>query len=118
MLKVETHVEKPERARALLLMRLAVGTMEAIDRRRLYELLELIVRLLEQPGVTGREVRNLVEQRRAEATRLVTNTPQRDRIEHAPRAYLLTQSAAAVARQVRLLDHLPGRHEARVALDW
>ena len=39
-----------------------------------YELLELIVRLLEQPGVTGLEVRNLVEQRRAEATRLVAKT--------------------------------------------
>jgi [protein-PII] uridylyltransferase len=41
---------------------------------------------------------------------------QQSRVEHAPRAYLLSQPAASVARQVRLLDHLPGRREARVAL--
>jgi Kef-type K+ transport system membrane component KefB len=116
VLKVATHVETPERARALFLMSLALGSLEAIDRRRLYELLDLIVRLLEQPGVTGLEVRNLVEQRRAEATRLVAHPSQRERIEHAPRAYLLSQPAFAVARQVQLLDRLPGRHEARVAL--
>lgn len=116
ILKLASHLERPERAYALYLMSLGLGPLETVERARLDELLELIGELLEQPSVTGLDARNLVEQRRAEAMRLVTGTGQQNRIEHAPRAYLLSQTAEAVARQVRLLDHLPGRHEARVAL--
>ncbi len=116
VLKLATHVETPERARALTVMSLALGPLDAIDRRRLFELLDLIISLLEQPSVTGLAARNLVEQRRNEAVRLVQDPLQRNRIEHAPRAYLLSQTAVALARQVQLLDHLPRRNEARVAL--
>jgi Kef-type K+ transport system membrane component KefB len=116
VLKLASHLELPERARALYLMSLAIGELEPVERARLDELYSLTIAMLEQPGVTGLEARNLVEQRRAEALRLVTGEREKNRIEHAPRAYLLSQTADAVARQVRLLDHLPGRHEARVAL--
>ena len=63
--------------------------------------------------LTGLDARNLVEQRRAEAMRLVADAPgSADRIEHAPRAYLLARARTAVARQVRLLDHFRRRNEA------
>lgn len=116
VLKLASHLERPERARALYLMSLALAPLDRVERSRLDELYSLVMEMLERPSVTGLEVRNLVEQRRAEAMRLVSGEPQKNRIEHAPRAYLLSQSAEAVARQVRLLDHLPGRNEARVAL--
>jgi [protein-PII] uridylyltransferase len=38
------------------------------------------------------------------------------RIRHAPRAYLLTQEAADVARQAALLEPLPSRSRARVGI--
>ncbi len=116
VLKLASHLERPERARALYLLSLALGDLEAVERARLDELYWLVMTMLEQPNVTGLEARNLVEQRRAETMRLVTEAMQRSRVEHAPRAYLLSQSAVAVARQVRLLDRQPGRNEARVAL--
>lgn len=116
VLKLASHLERPERARAVYLMSLALADLEPVERNRLDELFSLVVTMLEQPGVTGLEARNLVEQRRSEALRLVTGPLEQSRIEHAPRAYLISQPAAAVARQVRLLDRLPGRHEARVAV--
>jgi Kef-type K+ transport system membrane component KefB len=116
VLKLASHLERPERARALYVMSLALGPLDAVEQSRLDALMSLVVSLLDQPSVTGLEVRNLVEQRRAEAMRLVTVPREQDRIENAPRAYLLSQASEAVARQVRLLDRLPGRHEAFVAL--
>jgi Kef-type K+ transport system membrane component KefB len=116
VLKLASHLERPERARALYLLSTALGELEPVERSRMDELYWLVMTMLEQPNVTGLEVRNLVEQRRAETMRLVTDPTEQSRVEHAPRAYLLSQAAAAVARQVRLLDRPPGRNEARVAL--
>jgi Sodium/hydrogen exchanger family len=116
VLKLATHLERPERARALYKLSLAVAPLDPVERSRLDELLSLILALLEQPNLTGLDARNLVEQRRAEAIRLVASPLEKSRVEHAPRAYLLSQAADVVARQVRLLDHLPKRNEARVAL--
>jgi Na+:H+ antiporter len=116
VLKLATHLEQTERARALYLLSLGVGELEPVERARLDDLFMLIVTMLEQPSLTGLEARNLVEQRRSEAMRLVSDPAQQKRVEQAPRAYLLSQSADAVARQVRLLDRVPGRNEVRVAL--
>jgi Kef-type K+ transport system membrane component KefB len=116
VLQLATHLEGPERARSLYLLSLGLGDLEPVERARLDELLFFVATVLAQPSVTGLEARNLVEQRRVEALRLVTGPTQRSRVEHAPRAYLLSQPAESVARQARLLDDLPGRHEARVAL--
>lgn len=116
VLKLASHLERPERARALYLMSLALASLELVERARLEELFSLVMTMLEQPNVTGLEARNLVEQRRSEALRLVTEPAQQSRVERAPRAYLLSQPAQSVARQVRLLDQLPGRNQARVAL--
>ncbi len=116
VLKLATHLERAERARALYLLSLGIGELETVERARLDDLFMLIVTMLEQPSVTGLEARNLVEQRRSEAMRLVSDPAQQKRVEQAPRAYLLSQSADAVARQVRLLDRVPARNEVRVAL--
>ena len=74
--------------------------------------------LLEQPDVTGLEARNLVERRRAEAApaRRSDNPRVVDRIEHAPRAYLLSQEAADVARQAAFVEPVPSKGDASVAV--
>jgi Na+:H+ antiporter len=111
-----THLDRPERARALYLLTLALGGLEAWDRSRLDELHDLVLAALEQPDLTGLDARNLVERRRAEAVRVAGDDPAvTERIALAPRTYLLAQDAADIARQAALLEPLPPRGRARVA---
>ena len=87
------------------------------ERERLDELHSFVMDLLDRPAVTGLESRNLVERRRAEAMRIAG--PARhvaDRVQHAPRAYLLAQEAPDVARQAALVEPLPIRGSVRVAV--
>jgi Kef-type K+ transport system membrane component KefB len=114
---IATHLERPERARALYLLTLALGDLDPWERERLDELYALVLGLLEQPEVTGLETRNLVERRRAEALRLANRSARVvERIQHAPRGYLLMQAAPDIARQASLLEPLPARGEARVSV--
>ena len=112
-----THLDRPERARALYLLTLALGGLEPWDRSRLDELHDLVLAALEQPDLTGLDARNLVERRRAEAVRLAGgDRAVAERIAHAPRTYLLAQDAADVARQAALLEPLPSSGRARAAV--
>jgi Kef-type K+ transport system membrane component KefB len=110
-----THLDRPERARALYLLTLALGGLEPWDRSRLDELFDLVLAALEQPDLTGLEARNLVERRRAEAMRAAGDDPAvGQRIAQAPRTYLLAQDAVDIARQAALLEPLPPPGRARV----
>jgi Kef-type K+ transport system membrane component KefB len=114
---IAVHLEQPERARALYLLTLAIGDMTPWERERLDELRDVVIDLLERPDVTGLEARNLVERRRAEARRLAgSDRIVADRIEHAPRAYVLASEAADIARHAGLIEPLPARDAARVAV--
>jgi Kef-type K+ transport system membrane component KefB len=113
--QVATHLDRPERARALFLLTLARDDLAAWDRKRLDELLELVLVLLEQPALTGIDARNLVERRRQEAMRSVgSRRDLADRIRYAPPAYLLTQDASDIARQVDLVEPVPPPGQVRV----
>jgi len=116
VLQLATHIDTAERARALYLLSLAIGDLDVSTRQRLDELVDRILAVLEDPELTGREARNLVERRRAEAARLASDARTVERIEHAPRGYLLTQHAPDIARQAALLEPLPVRGRARVAV--
>ena len=116
VIPIATHLETPEHARALYLLTLARNPLEAWDRERLRALLALLLDLIEH-DMGGRESRNLLERRRAEAIRLAGDDRQvAQRIEHAPRAYLITQEAEDIARQARLVEPVPKRHEVRVSV--
>lgn len=115
--QLAAHLERPERARALYLLTLALGDSDRVEHERLDQLNGLVLSLLERVDLTGLEARNLVERRRAEAIRTVADDPRVvERIQVAPRAYLLTQEASDVARQVALLEPLPARGRARVSV--
>ncbi len=116
VLQLATHLETPERARSLYVLSIALAELEPVERNRLDELHRLVIAALEQPGLTGLEARNLVGRRRLEAASFTDSARARDRIEHAPRAYLLAQSAEDVARQASLLEPMPSRGGARVAV--
>jgi Na+:H+ antiporter len=114
---IAIHLDNSERARALYLLTVAMGDLSQWDRKRLDQLFQVVMQLLDQPDVTGLDARNLVERRRAEAIRSSGDNEQViDRIRHAPRAYLLSQSAADIARQAAFVEPVPARGEASVAV--
>jgi [protein-PII] uridylyltransferase len=118
VVQLASHLDTPERARALYLLSLAGGTdRESWEGERLRELHELIQDALANSDLTGLEARNLVGRRKAEAMRLVEQRPDLSaRIENAPRAYVLRQDSAAIARQAGLLEPLIASSEARVLI--
>jgi Kef-type K+ transport system membrane component KefB len=112
-----THLDRPERARALYLLSLAGGELDAVERTRLDELLDRVLAVLEHPELTGLDARNLIERKRTEALRLLgemASSGARERVEHAPRAYLLAQAPDDLARQASLLEPIPPRGRVRV----
>ena len=117
VLQIASHLERPERARALFLLSVALGDFEPWQRQRLDVLHDLIQAALVRPELAGRDVRNLAQQRRAAACRAAgEGTAAADRLLHAPQAWLLAHEPAGLARMAAMVDPLPGRDEARVGV--
>ena len=113
------HVATTERARALYLLTLADRELDAATRSRLDDLYELLLSVLADPELTGRDARNLLERRRAEAQRAATDPRAVERLATAPRAWLLAHPPPELARQASLLDPplRPGRYRVAAADD-
>ena len=118
VIQVASHLDTPERARALFLLTVAQrGDIDRRDYERLHQLHELIQEALAHSELTGLEVRNLAGRRRAETVRLIGGQPNLiGRVEEAPQSYLLRETSAAIARQIALFEPLPDPGEARVAI--
>lgn len=110
------HLATAERARALYLLTLAGNDLDPATRSRLDDLYELLQSLLSHPELTGRDARNLLERRRAEAQRIADRADARERLVNAPRAWLLTHPPPELARQAALIDPLPRPARFRVAV--
>src|SRR5581483_7936489 len=117
VLAIASHVDTPEQARALYVLSIArQPERERWEAERLRELHDRVQQALAQPELTGLDARNLAGRRRAEAARLVSGEREvLDRIEHAPRAYLLSQDATALAQHARLACSL-GHRDAIAAI--
>lgn len=118
VVQLAVHVQRPGRARALCVLALALGELDPVANARLAELYDLVQLVLARPhGATGTEGRTLAEQRREAAVLLAGSDPHVvERLVHTPRAYLLVQEPAVLARQARLLEPLPSRGRVRVAV--
>lgn len=117
VLPIAIHLDRPERARALYLISLALGPLAPGERHRLDDLHALVQAALARSELTGRVARNTMERRRAEATRRVGNdSAAASRVLTAPVGYLLVTEPTDVARQSATLDPPPGRGRVRVAV--
>src|SRR5262249_41993161 len=114
VLNLATHLETPERTRALYLVSLAVGDLEVWERDRLDQLLARVLNVLNQPDLTRPRAGAVVESRPTEARRLAPSNAVADRTRSAPRAYLLANPPEVVVRQTSLLDPAPRRGVLRV----
>jgi [protein-PII] uridylyltransferase len=116
VLELAEHLGTPERAAALYILSVADDDLDPAQRARLDVLFDLVQNALRHPELTSRDARNLVQQRRLSAMRLVLpGSPAAARIEAAPRAYLLRQDAPTVASHAALIDPTPGRAAVKVA---
>jgi Kef-type K+ transport system membrane component KefB len=114
VLQLAGHLATPERTRALYVLSLALGELETWERDRLDELVSRVLGVLSRPELTGARAGSVVEQRRAEALRLVGDAPGAiTRVGRAPRAYLLAHDAADIARHAALLDPVPRKGSVR-----
>jgi Kef-type K+ transport system membrane component KefB len=117
VLTLAAHVGTVEQAFGLYLLSATAEELTHNDRARLDSLYDLVAAALAQPELVGREASNTIEQRRAQAARLVgADTDARERLEVAPRAYLLATAPADLARQVALCDPLPKHDTVRTAV--
>jgi Kef-type K+ transport system membrane component KefB/predicted amino acid-binding ACT domain protein len=107
VLQLASHLGSEESVRASYVLGVVLGPMEQWEREALDELLD---RLL--PLVSG----DVVEQRRQVARRLCQTRDAQERVDHAPRAYILAVDAASVARQAQLVDPLPRRGDVRLKI--
>jgi len=108
VVQLATHLETPERARDLYLLEIADNDLDPWERDRLDEMYARLVQVLADPDVA--------ESRRADAEVRAATPEAKQRIRTAPRPWLLTQPAGALARQVGLLDPLPRKNAIRVAI--
>jgi len=114
VLQLAGHLATPERARALYVLSLALGELEPWARDRLDELVSRVLAVLSRPELTGARAGSVVEQRRAEALRLVGDAPGAiERVRRAPRVYLLAHTAGDIARHASLLDPVPKKGSVR-----
>src|SRR4051812_32361704 len=117
VLPLAAHLGSSEQARSLYLLTTAADDLDEEDRRRLSTLDGLIQAALARPELVGRQASNTIEQRRAEATRLVGSDAHAiERLGVAPRAYILATPAPDLARQVALCDPIPAAGAVRVGV--
>jgi Kef-type K+ transport system membrane component KefB len=117
VLQLAAHIGSLDQARSLYALSVSADEPGDADRSRLDALYDLVTAALAHPELVGREATNTIDQRRAEATRLVgANKGARERLELAPRAYLLATAPADLARQVALCDPVPRRDGVRLAV--
>ena len=117
VLQLAAHLGAPERARALYVLSLALGELQAWERDRLDELLARVLRVLAHPELTGEGAEELVEVQRQEALQLAgDDRGVMDWIRTAPRAYLLATPAEDLARHATLMEPMPRRGTARVTV--
>jgi len=118
IVQTATHLHRPERARSLFLVTLASGALDPWERARVVETYRRVLAVLDTWALGGLDARNLVEQRRREAARLVPASFEvHDRVLHAPRAYVLSQSPADIARQSSLLEPVPAKGKVRILVE-
>jgi len=117
VLELATHIGSVPHAAALYL--LASASVHEPERREaLTELFALVRAALQHPELTGSAATDLLESRRREIRLALDGFPRElveRHVKEAPRRYLLSQSPAAVARHLKLLEPRPRHNEVRIA---
>lgn len=110
VMPLAVHLKRAERVRALHLLTIASEDLESWVRDRLDVLAGRLLAVLALPM-------DRVEHLRSEAMERAGNPMVRDRINHAPRGWLLANTPEVLVRQADLLEPLPIGNHVKVAVD-
>jgi Kef-type K+ transport system membrane component KefB/predicted amino acid-binding ACT domain protein len=117
VLQLAAHLVTREQAEALYALTLSgVDELDVRDRARVTALHELLLATLTHPDLVGPAPSDTVEERRRKAALLVTDQDALERIEHAPRRYLLAMTPAEIACQALLCDPVPRGGAVRIGI--
>ena len=119
VLELADHIGSIDRLRALYLLTVADGDMTVSARAAVEHVYATVWDALTHPELSGAGPANLAATRLAEALTMTTDVEVRARLTHAPRALLLSESAADLVGQARLIEPLgrPGAVRAAVTPD-
>ncbi len=112
VLQLAAHLGSVDHVRSVHLLIAADDGVDADDRAAVEALADLVDATLSQRGPLTDS--GSVEERRRRALALVEGAEPRDALDHAPRAYVLTQAPVDLARQAVLCSPTPGRGQVRV----
>lgn len=117
VLQLAAHLGSASRVDALYALTLTDDGLDDRDRDRLGSLRDVLLDVLSHPELAGSTPTDALELRRAEAVAMAEDVDSRERIELAPRAFVLAVGPADLALQVGLCDPLPkpGSVRLRVA---
>jgi Kef-type K+ transport system membrane component KefB len=116
VLQLAAHLGSLEQARRQDLLALAAEDLDAVERARLDALRELVEAALAHPELTSRSATNTIEQRRNAAGRQADDVAVKARLAIAPRAYVLSQTPEALARQAALCEPRVSGNDVRAAV--
>jgi Kef-type K+ transport system membrane component KefB len=110
VLQLAAHLEPAREASAVFALARAGEEVDAEDRAKLAELEDLVLNAMRRPDLLG----GAVDERRARARQLAPNQYVRERIDAAPRAYVLAISPDELAAQAAMCEPAPNRDTVRV----
>ena len=110
VLQLAAHLEPAREASAVFALARAGEDVDSDDRAKLAELEELVLSAMRRPDLLG----GAVDERRARARQLALSQNVRERIDAAPRAYVLAISPDELAAQASMCEPAPGPDSVRV----
>lgn len=119
VLELADHIGSIDRLRALYLLTVADGELTTSARAAVEHVYSRVWDALTHPELAGAGPADLAATRLAEAMSMTTDIEVQARLAHAPRALLLSESAAELVGQARLIEPLgrPGAVRAAVTPD-
>jgi Kef-type K+ transport system membrane component KefB len=117
VLTLAMHLETTDQLNALQFFTHATFTGDRWELERLDSLCDLVRQTLVRPDLVDRGALYEIERRRNEASSKSLRAPIRERIQAAPRDYVLSQTADDLVRHAQLVEPRPRRGEVRVRVD-
>ena len=116
VLELADHIGSIDRLRGLYLLTVSDGDLTVSTRAAVEYVYAKVWDALTHPELSGAGPADLAATRLAEAMTMTTDVEVRARLTHAPRALLLSESAAELVGQARLIEPLGRPGMVRVAV--
>jgi Kef-type K+ transport system membrane component KefB/predicted amino acid-binding ACT domain protein len=111
------HLRTREQANALFVLTTALGELEPVSLLRLAEIRRFIIETIDDLSEGWPHLLDVLEVRRQGAKALLRGGRAADRVDAAPRSWLLTNRPEELAAQAEMLDPIPDAHDVRIVVE-